>query len=944
MIGREPLAGKRRGSLEGPLRGPLCGPMRGPLLARLRARLRWVVSDLRWVAQLYADRQSGARTRVALTLFALALGVGLALAIHLVNRAALNEFTVGLRSLSGGADLSIVGPQSGFAPEVYARIAQLPTVAAASPLVELSLRLVEKRPNDKPLNLRVLGLDPFRAVAVQPGLIPVPATRGTGATSAAGGTGGPNGPSGASGALGLLNPQAIFLAQPTLDSLGLAVGDRLAVYVGAAARSLDIAGVLPADIRRPAVAVMDIAAVHDLVHAVGADATISRVDVRARPGADPVVLQAQIQALLPPGVRAELARDAGTAEASLTRAYRTNLTVLALVAILTGGLLVFTTEGLAVARRRGELALWRALGVARWALMRRLLFEAACIGALGALLGLALGYSLAGFMLTYFGGDLGAGFFRGLQPTLIWDFPASVALFALGVASALAGAAIPAWRAASEPVAQGLRAADAEGVLAAATSPWFGVATIGLGGLLAFLPAIDDLPIFGYAAVACVLIGVIVMVPWLAAIAFSLGHRLIHRLSHRLRPGARTPHGGVAVELALAQLAGAPRQPASGLAAIVAAVSLAVAMAIMVESFRVSLEGWLDRLLPADLYTRTRGDSAAIDPALQTAIRAVPGVARAEFLRADQILLMPGRPLVVLLARDIDPNNPGARLPLVRVARAGLIPPSNVIPVWISEAVAERYGYGAGESFTLPLVGSVVPVFVQGIWRDYARQQGAIVMERARYRTLTGDDRASDAAIWLQREGVPELASTELASKLAPNANRELTGLAAVRVRIDAIAPNLELASPGEIRRVSMSIFDRTFAVTYALEAAAIVIGLAGLAASFAAATLAREREFGVLRYLGMPRRQIAQLLATQGALVASIAALVGALSGVAVSLVLIHVVNRQSFHWGMDFHLPWGGIALFIAALVACASVTAIVAGRRAMSRAVVAAVKADW
>ena len=148
----------------------------------------------------------------------------------------------------------------------------------------------------------------------------------------------------------------------------------------------------------------------------------------------------------------------------------------------------------------------------------------------------------------------------------------------------------------------------------------------------------------------------------------------------------------------------------------------------------------------------------------------------------------------------------------------------------------------------------------------------------------------------------------------------------------------------GDVRRLSLRVFDRTFAVTYALEAAAVVIGLAGMASSFGALALARRREFGMLRHLGMTRRQIGAMLAAQGAVVSAVGLCVGLLLGAVISLILIHVVNRQSFHWSMDLSIPWLGLAAFSAALLSLAVATTVVAAREAMSEDAVRAVKDDW
>jgi putative ABC transport system permease protein len=152
------------------------------------------------------------------------------------------------------------------------------------------------------------------------------------------------------------------------------------------------------------------------------------------------------------------------------------------------------------------------------------------------------------------------------------------------------------------------------------------------------------------------------------------------------------------------------------------------------------------------------------------------------------------------------------------------------------------------------------------------------------------------------------------------------------------------MARPDEIRAASLKVFDRTFAVTYALELAAVVIGLAGLSSSFGALVLARRREFGMLRHIGMTRGQIGAMLATEGIAVSGIGLVVGLGLGGIISVILIDVVNRQSFHWSMDVAVPWTALAGFALAVLALASATAVASGRRAMGEDVVRSVKDDW
>jgi putative ABC transport system permease protein len=215
------------------------------------------------------------------------------------------------------------------------------------------------------------------------------------------------------------------------------------------------------------------------------------------------------------------------------------------------------------------------------------------------------------------------------------------------------------------------------------------------------------------------------------------------------------------------------------------------------------------------------------------------------------------------------------------------------------------------------------------VWRDYARQSGTIAMAQADYGRLTGDQRVNDLAIWLQPGA--DAAAVQQAIRALAQAASGSDGL-------------LEFASVAEIRATSLRIFDRSFAVTYWLQGVAIAIGLFGVAANFSAQVLARRKEFGLLAHLGLTRRQILQVVAGEGAAWTLIGSLAGLVLGLAVSLVLVKVVNPQSFHWTMDLAVPWLRLLALCAAVVAAGTATAWLAGRAAAGRDAVLAVKEDW
>jgi putative ABC transport system permease protein len=826
---------------------------------------------------IFAGAFAQNKTRSMLSVLAIALGVALGYAVQLITQSAQDELALGVRTLSGDADLQVRGPRSGFDERLYPELSWLPEVAVASPVVEIDAKLADREDV-----LKIIGIDALRAAAVQPGLIAEATDR-----------------------LDLFRPNVLFLSPAAAHWLDLAAGAVISFQVALRDATLTVAGLAPAG-EQQRFAVMDIAGAQSNFDRLG---LITRVDLRLQPGVDLAAFRDRLQQRLPAGIVVERPEASLAASASVSRSYRVNMNVLALVALFTGGLLVFSTQALAVVRRRAHFALLRVLGVTRRDLVASLLAEGALIGAAGSALGLVAGYALAQAAVRVIGPDLGSGYFRGVAPTLV---PAPLALalcFGLGVAAALLGSVLPALEAARASPAQALKAGDEERAFARLRPIWPGAAAIGIGAIASLLPPVAGLPLFGYLAIALLLIGILMLMPRIAALILAAV------------PSPRD----AAPRLALLQLRGAPGQAAVSLAAIVASMSLMISMAIMVTSFRDALDLWLERILPADVYVRVpaAGDTSYMSAADQARIAALPGVRRAEFVREQQLLLDPARPRIVLLARDLDPADPARRLALVGAPSTQPAGPSP--PVWVNEAMVDLYGFTAGKVVDIPIAGKPTAFTVAGVWRDYARPQGAVVIERERYVDLTGDRTATNGALWL----APGTDLDQVSQAIA----REVPG-----------GSKLDIAAPGEVRDFSLKIFDRTFAVTYALELAAVVIGLLGLSSSFGALVLARRREFGVLRHIGMTRRQVGAMLASQGLAVSGIGLVVGLGLGSAISLILIHVVNRQSFHWGMGVSVPWATLAAAAVVVLALSTLTAWASGRKAMSDDVVRAVKDDW
>lgn len=850
--------------------------------------------------------------RSAAAVVAVMLGVALAFAVHVINASALDEFSQAVRAVNGQPDLELRAMQGSLDEALYERMATHPQVARASPVLELSAVAAPAGPSGAQaarVPLRVLGADALLLPAVAPALMPRTWDKEDRFAS--------------------LSPATVFLNASALQALGLSTAaadagtplPQITLHTGLQRLVVRVAGTVGAG--GAPLAVMDIGAAQDLFGRAG---QLTRIDLQLRPGTDRQAFTHSLRALPGWPAQAMLAEpgDAAQRISNLSRAYRVNLTVLALVALFTGAFLVFSVLALSVAQRAPQFALLAVLGATPRQRLALVLAESALMGLVGSAAGIALGTGLAAAALRLLGGDLGGGYFSGVQPALQWSAPAAAIYGALGMAAALAGGWWPARSAQMLPPAQTLK-----GLGSAATKAdrgTVGLALVVAGAALSFAPPVAGIPLAAYGAIALLLVGGIALLP-----------RGMAALLARLQPlAARHALPLLALERARRMRGSA----AIAVGGVVASLSLAVALTVMVSSFRGSVAQWLDGVLPSPLYVRSAlggpGSEAALLPAgFAEAVAQLPGLERVQPMRASPLQLDPSRPALMLISRPLGAD-PARQLPLVGTA---LPVPAGSMGIYISEAVVDLYGLAPGmqwdglsRAFSTQV--DAPRFFIAGVWRDYARQSGAVALDRADYLRLTGDARTSDLALW-PREGADMAALQQAIRDLAAGAGTAGLGAAGVP---------LEFMSSSAIRERSLHIFDRSFAVTYWLQAVAIAIGLFGVAASFSAQVLARRKEFGLLAHLGLTRRQILAVVAAEGAAWTGVGAVAGVLLGLAVSVVLVHVVNPQSFHWTMDLSIPGWRLLALCAAVVVSGTVTAWLAGRAAAGRDAVMAVKEDW
>jgi putative ABC transport system permease protein len=826
-------------------------------------------------------------TRWLVALVMVAIGVMLAVAIHTVNHSALASFGQALDTVNGQASAQLLAPL-GEMDDL--QIEEWDRRRAALGIQTVSPVLVVRTDQ-----LTVLGLDIFKAAVVSPSLLPSLS------------------PSSQGDAGDFFNAKALFLSRAALEVLNVQVGDSITLRHGLDSVSLQVAGEVPGAATQ-VVGVMDIGSAQWAFNRLG---VVSRLDLRLEDWQSTQGLSDALKAQSEP-LQLVATQDRDRRMSLLSRAYRVNLTVLAMVALLTGGFLVSTAVHLSIVRQRSELALLGVLGASESWLRRFVWAQGGLIGALGGVLGVGMGLLLAAVLMRIVGGDMGGNYFSGAPAAMVIDWGALFVFAMTAVLMGLASAWLPVsqinWR---RPMAL-LRAGQAETLVLKAPSLKWSLLSAALAVVLLMLPTLDELPWAAYGAIAALLCAGLLAVPWILSELWGGLSRVVATL--------RVP---AVVRLAVWRLAQAPSAATPLIAGTVAAFSLTVAMMVMVSSFRTSVSDWLGLVLPADLYTSSQSmvDQPGFDPAVQSLVAQVPQVQKVETSRQRNLHIANDRPEVVLIAKPLNLQDPMQSVALVGLSKLPPLDGQKHRVVFGSEAMADLYGWRVGEEASLPLQPQgLTTVWVGGLYRDYGRQHGSVVMSTADYEAITGDRSRSSVSVWVET-------GADTAQVIA-NIQRQVPELT-----------QLKWISASDVRQLSLKIFDRSFAMTYALEAAALFVALFSVAAGVTGQLLLRRREFGLLAHLGLSQKDSLRLVSLEVGLLLAVAVVWASVLGGLMSQILIHKVNPESFHWTMNTHFDVGQWVAISAVLLVLGVLGARwAAGQGLDSKRLAESLKADW
>ena len=819
--------------------------------------------------------------RSCVTLAAVALAVAIGLAIDLANATAVASFASSVNVVSARTNLQVLGVGRGFDERAVARIASADGVIAADPVIEESMT-VGARAGD-PFSgeiLRVLGVDMLHALPAGAGAVQAPDP------------------------ILVVNGRGAFVAARTAARYGWRRGGEVRALAGDREIALRLAATIPAGTPGidSSVVFVDIVTAQEVFGKVG---LLDRIDLAVDPERVDAVAAA-LRPLVPPGARVVRPAVRTGEIARMLRSFRLNLSALAYVALLVGMYLIYNAVAISVVQRRPEIGTVRALGATRGAVFRTFLAEGALAGIAGSALGLALGAALATFSVAAVSRTVDTLYVGSHADAVVFSLFPFVKAFALGVLAAIAAAAFPAWDAASTRPALTMRAQGFEQrrPRLARNAAFAAAALLAAAWLLTRLPAIDGIPVAGYAAGLLIIGGGSLLAPLLVA-AFARAAAAL---------GGRRP----TFALAAGGFAGSPLRIAVAVASLAIAIAMMVSIAVLVASFRTTVVAWADETLRADLFVRPLGladasTEARFSPAVPVRVRRVPGVSDVETFRS---VSLPFRgQLTTLGATDLGTLATRNRVRLLGVSdvRALARALADTDRLLISEPFATRFGVEAGDRIVLPTGSGDTTFEVAAVYNDYSSDGGVALVDVRTYRRLFHDDSVNSLAIYAE-----------------PGADLNRLRTAVTRAAAPA---RIDVQTNRELRGLVVTIFDRTFAITYALDVIAIAIAVLGVIATLFALVLERRREFGLLRYLGVTTNGVRRIVLAEAAGIGLLGGALGTVIGFLLALLLIYVINRQSFGWLIELHVPYAFLAetivLVLTAAVAAGVVPAGIAAR---------------
>ncbi|MCE9579820.1 MAG: ABC transporter permease [Deltaproteobacteria bacterium] len=843
--------------------------------------------------------------RVALTILGIALGVALFVAISAINDSTLAFFRENVGSMTGKATFTVLGSEAGFGEEAVETVKNVDGVASAVPMIESRARTLDGQ------TLVVFGIDLLQESAVRD-------YRGDQADTDV-----------IEDPLEFLNQgDSLIVTKRFAAARGLQVDSTIDLLTALGTKRFTVRGLLepsgPAKAYGGGVAIMDIDGAREMF---GKDGKVDRIDIVPAAGVDEVALAARIQAALDAptagrtggsGLRVERREDQSEALAKMVAGYQGILAFCSLLALLIGMFLVANTIAVAVADRRREIAVLRAVGASRKGVLAMFVIDAAWMGVLGGAIGALLGRELAGLLVERVSASMSRQY---VTPIDVADLQFSSAQAIMGVIAGLVAAVLasiwPAWQATRISGSEAFGSGPAGAPAVAKTRRAKLLRAIGIGLLAAFgalsatgisNPALDAIkPLFG-------VVGAVLAAPLLVA----LGLRGLAWLVD-----ARGPLGRFAVlRLAAQNLLRDPARTGGNVLSLVIGLMLVITMAVIQSSFTTSIGDWNDRVLRSDLWVSSVGrvlalDVQPLDESLGAEIDRIPGVDIADGKGARGFRIVhhrhQGRQIVIKAMEPQHPRVGNAWFDVIDrpVDEAvGALFAKDAVGALISQNFGAHFGVATGDTLTLQTPSGPQPFAVLGTVVDYGSPEGTLYLSRAVYKRLWRDPLV-----------------TAFAVEVAPGSSVD-----DVRTALEATLGKRGLIATknSELRGQFDEMMEESFGYTRAIEIAALGIGLLALLSTLLVSLLARTRELGMLRAIGMSRGQLARMIVGEAVLLGAFGGIAAALLGVYLARLWVVSTLAASLGWYVHVHVPLASVATTVGSGLAVGAIVGLLCAQR--------------
>jgi putative ABC transport system permease protein len=819
-----------------------------------------------------------------INILSVALGVSVYLAVQIANRSATAAFRAGIDVVAGRANIEAHGTLD---DSLLPKLREIPGVTAATPLVERVVTL----PDWPGEYLHVLGVDPFTNSSFENFKVRKSARESFDADAWFG------------------NPKSLAVAAKFADAHNLQRGDSIRVQFGERKIDLVLSSILEAKDGDSRFAAMDIGWAQELF---GLQGKLTEVLFQISDPNHPEPVLERIRQLVPPDAVVQAPGERSGQVEHLLSGFELNLTALSMISLLVGAFLIYNTVTASVVRRRSEVGILRALGASRAKIRWLFLGEAAIYGMIGSVAGCSGGVLMSNFLV------------RAVSKTVtnlyvlttvdhfylpFWQIP--VVLLA-GMGSVFVGAFVPANAGANLPP---LRALSMGVLIERSERPRMVWIVLSGGCLLAAFGAsalaLSGFRIAGFLAAFFTLIGFCSLSPYVTH-QFGTWTGWIFR--DLLLP-----------RLAARNLVRSLYRHSITIAALASALAMLVSVSIMIYSFRQTVDRWLERRLVADVF---------VAPAANEIVGFENFVSEGfvSFLRSrSEVELMDtfryltasanGEPVYLGIITGSNRNVPD----FVGGENAKRYEAFRLMDrVTISEPLARRLKVNRGDTVTIATPAGPRSFQVAGVFYDYSRDSGVMLMQRANFEKYWHDSRVNSIALYLR-----------------PGTNIEKM-IETVRTGY-ANAHDYAIYSNRALREAVVDVFNQTFAVTQILRLIAVLVAVIGIALNFTVLVKEREREIGTLRALGVSRPKVCGLILWESLLVGLMAVLLGVITGIALSVVLTEVINKAFFGWTIPLQIPWDQLLWTPVWLLPAAVLASLFPASQAARRNIIDAVRME-